>query len=488
MNFPSWLRMAARRMGLNWSSGYESARRSSRRRGNVPISSARDQKRDLNGSSRLQMVRASRFVHRNSGFHRDAVGTMEVYAVGDGITPQSLAVDPEAITLYEEYWNQFSLRPELSNRFDLCAVQHLLCRAIDIDGEIFAVKTFDLFGNPKIQILETHQISAFTDEKQRIWDGIEFDAFGRPKFYHLVLPDDTNPYSAKTKKIPASAVLHLFEPEAVTAVRGIPPNQHGLNALRDHAELLAFETHATKQAGELGIVVTSDRENALLDGDFQMDVEGSSPPTSEQDIAAAFGGRAVRLDEGERVESFQSNRPNQMFSGFLEMLEREAAGGHVPYEILRDASKVGGASVRLLASKADKRFSHRQTTLINRFLLPLWGYVIAKGIDAGELPAVPGWSKVKWRTPRRITVDASREEQQARLNVESGLGTFSGYLAERGEDFDDWLAQRKLEAREILNAAGYSSDTPIPLWMIYKPTGVPIGGDNSQSQDPNLSQ
>lgn len=420
------------------------------------------------------MQRRSRYVARNSGFHREAVQLMSSLSVDGGIWPQSMAEDPEAAREIEQYFRQWANRPELSNRFDFLAVQHLVCRAIDTDGEIFAVKTFDKFDVPKLQLFESHQFSGITDRKRNIWDGIEYDSVGRPRYYHRSIPD-----SKETRRIPAASVLHVFEPESVTAARGIPTMQAGVNGLQDHLELLGFETHAVKQAAELGVVVKSNRAGALEDGDFGMDAEGSAPATSEAEIASALGGRAIRIDETEEVQSFASQRPNSMFDGFLRMLETEAAGGHLPHEILRDPSKVGGASVRMIAAKAERRTRYRQQILINRFLMPTFSYVIGRAIDRGELAPSKGWSKVHWQTPRKITVDAGREGQQARLDVESGLSTLSEYMGERGVDFDEWLAKRKDEAEKIQAAA---DEAGVPLWMIYKPTGVPFGGDNQQPQ------
>jgi capsid protein len=414
------------------------------------------------------MVVASRYVARNSGYRQEAVNTMEEYAVGDGITAQSTAPDAKAAAQYMEYWKAFSARPEITGRFDMPAVQRLLSRSLDIDGEIFIVKTFDLFDRPKIQLLETHQISSESDPEKRIWDGVKFDSVGRPKAYNKIVrtPDGKE----RTISIPAQSVLHVFSAESATAARGIPPGQHGLNYLRDHMELLAYETGAVKQASELGLVLKSNRETGLQDGDFALDSEGAAPATSEEDIAKKLGMRAIRIDVEESIDSFQSNRPNSMFDGFLEMLERESTS-RVPYELVRDASKVGGAAVRMVGSKADRAFSHRQKVITSTALSPLWTYVIGWGIDSGELPISTGWSRVQWQFPRRFTVDAGREEQQARANVEGGLETMGNYLAERGIDFEQHLMRRRDEARKIMDAAGISADTPIPLWMLYRPAG-----------------
>jgi capsid protein len=103
------------------------------------------------------------------------------------------------------------------------------------------------------------------------------------------------------------------------------------------------------------------------------------------------GGKLVALKPGESLDSFQSNRPSPVFTGFLEHLKRDSAAGMLPYEFVLDASNIGGAGVRLIVAKADRRFSYRQMILIQRLLQPTWGYVIGDAIDRGELAPVKRW-------------------------------------------------------------------------------------------------
>lgn len=474
MKLPTWLRNAidslkADSKPSSWNSGYNASKTFSRRRANIPMAQPQDHKRDLTGSDRLEIVKSSRYVYRNSGYHKSAINTMLQWVVGEGIYGQSLATDNDVATQYETLWQDFAKKPEITNRFSLTEVLRMACKALDIDGEIFIIKTRDNFGNPKIQLIESHQISSKTIAEDRLFDGIEFDLQMRPKFYHLLTSNKNG--AQETKRIPANAVLHIFDPESPSAVRGVPTNSQGLNALRDYMELLDMEMAATKQASELGLVVTSNRENALEDGDFALDSEPSTGlSTSEQAVASALGARAVRLDEGEDIKSFQSNRPNQLFTGFLDTLKKEAAGD-LPFEIVHDPSNIGGASVRLVTAKADKVFKQRQSILIEKLLNPLWGFVIGTRITDNIAPAVECWPKVNWQLPRRITVDAGREAQQDRADLETGISSFSDYLAARGTDFDSWLQKRTKECRQILSAAGYADSVPIPMWMIYRPNG-----------------
>ena len=64
-----------------WFSPFESANPSPRR-GRVPGAAPRDSKLDLLPGVRRELVRRSRYLHKNSGFIRELVGNMAIYATG----------------------------------------------------------------------------------------------------------------------------------------------------------------------------------------------------------------------------------------------------------------------------------------------------------------------------------------------------------------------------------------------------------------------
>ncbi|MFZ9936159.1 MAG: hypothetical protein ACO3JG_03775 [Luteolibacter sp.] len=55
----------------------------------------------------------------------------------------------------------------------------------------------------------------------------------------------------------------------------------------------------------------------------------------------------------------------------------------------------------------------------------------------GLLPAAPNWWKICTVPPNRVTVDAGREAQQNRADVEMGLKTLSDHFQELGADFGE---------------------------------------------------
>jgi capsid protein len=343
---------------------------------------------------------------------RELVANMAIYSTGDGIRVQAQSPDPDWNRAAEAHFALWSARCEVTRRFSFEECQALVCRGMDIDGEYFIHKTRDADGEPKIQLIESHRVGDEFGSKDSI-DGVGLDAWGAPVFYR-VLEDN-----GKGRDLQAQAILHIHEPEWAGGVRSHPTIQHSINHVLDEMELLALEKHAVKDNADVSRILKTARGELDDNGDFVVGGDAgageSSDPVTLQRIV---GGKLVALKPDESLESFQSNRPSPTFTGFLEHLRRDSALGMIPFEFAADSSKVGGAGVRLIVAKADRRFSFRQMILERRLIRPVWTYVIGDAISRGILPPAAGWWKISSVPPKRVTVDAGREAQQNRADVE----------------------------------------------------------------------
>jgi capsid protein len=447
-----------------WGSPYESVNWSPRR-GNVPGASPTDARNELTPGVRTELVRKSRYMHKNSGFVRELVANMAIYSTGDGIRVQAQSPDPVWNRTAEAYFAMWSPRCEVTRRFSFEECQALVCRGMDIDGEYFIHKTRDTQGEPRIQLIESHRVGDQFGSQETI-DGVGLDAWGAPVFYRT-LEDNS-----KHRDLPAASVLHIHEPEWAGGVRSHPTIQHSINHVLDEMELLALEKHAVKDNADVARILKTARGEIDDNGDFVVGgaagVSESSDPVSLQRIV---GGKLVALRPDESLDSFQSNRPSPTFTGFLEHLRRDSALGMIPFEFAADSSKVGGAGVRLIVAKADRRFSFRQMILESRLIKPVWAYVIGDAIARGFLPPVPGWWKICTVPPKRVTVDAGREAQQNRADVEMGLKTLSDHFNEQGADFGEEIERRASDAKLILDTAAKHG---VPVDMLWKPNGMPV--------------
>lgn len=464
-------RFAARLFfGIN--STYESANRSPRR-ANVPGSAPQDATLDLTPGVRSELVRRSRYLAHNSGFIREMVSAMALYSVGDGMRPQAESVNPEWNKKAEDYFNRWARHAELTGRFNLTQCQHLACKALDVDGEIFIHKV-EHAGQLRIQLIEAHRIGDMSDTDTLI-DGVRVDKNGSPISYRLLKDDGS--YS----DLAADHVLHVFDPDAPSQLRGCPSLQHSINHLLDEMELLALEKHAVKDNSDITRVLTTNRVNAD-DSDFRI---GAPPQPAGSDsgwLQRILGGKMVALQQGEDIKPFESSRPSPTFTGFLEHLRRDSALGMLPFEFAADSSKLAGSGVRLTVAKADRRFSYRQTLLIDRMLRPLWLWVIGHATATGKLEAVENWTEINFTTPRRVTVDAGREAQQNREDVKAGLKTLTDHFAELGMDIHEEMENRAREMQLIQTTAQKYGISPQALFASFIHPVTLSASNNEPSQ------
>jgi lambda family phage portal protein len=414
-----------------------------------------------------------RWMELNAGIIRQVLSDMALYSVGDGIKATARTGVSMLDKEYEEYFDEWARNPcDITGRFNFYEIQHIVTRLVYRDGECFIIKTRDDSGLPKVQIIEAHRVSSAQsgapppDET----DGIKFGKYGKPEWYNILRSDGSS------RRVPAGAVMHIYEPEVASGARAYSPLQHSINNIVDMLEIISLEKFAVKMNSD--IVRTLTRETAQFDGaqsDFEafgMRPQGLGDGLTDPNEASTFiGGKILALSPGERLESFTSSRPNPTFNGFMEHLIRDSLAGILPYEFVHDPAKAGGASMRLIVAKAARKFAHFQSVLINRLLTPTWGYVIGDAINCTNVKTCEHWNKVLWTTPKSVTVDAGRDAAQNRADIEFGLKTIGDNCLEEGEHFSTMVRRRAIEAKLFKDMA---KEYDVPLWMLIKPTNVAL--------------
>jgi lambda family phage portal protein len=460
-------------------SNFESAKFSNKRSW-IWSSWPTDFKKTMTVFDRLETTRKMRWMELNAGVVREILANMAMYAVGSGIKPKARTGDAMLDKKYEEAFDEWASVPcDITGRFNFYELQHIIARLVYRDGECFPIKTKNGAGEPCIQLLESHRIGSNQSgaPPPNEVDGIHFGPYGKPDWYNVIKSDGSS------RKVPANAVMHVYQPEVASGARAYSPLQHAINNIVDMLEIVSLEKFAVKMNSDVTRTIT--RETAQFDGaqsDFEafgmrpQDVGGNGL-TDPNEASTFIGGKILALAPGEKLESFVSNRPNQTFNGFIEYLVRDSVAGVLPYEFIYDPSAASGASMRLIVAKADRVFQHLQTVLMNRFLTPVWGYVIGSKIASGELPSCEYWNKVVWTTPKRVTVDAGRDAAQNRADIELGIKTIGENCLEEGENFNEMLRQRACEAKAYVDTA---KEFDIPLWMLIKPTNVALADITSE--------
>jgi lambda family phage portal protein len=465
-------------------SNFESAKFSNKRSW-IWSSWPQDFKKTMTVFDRMETTRKMRWLELNAGLIRQVLSDMALYTVGAGIKPQSQSGDEMWDDAAEIYFKQWASRAcDITGRFSFFELQHICCRLMDRDGECFIIKTRGPGGEPRLQVIESHRVgnSSNNEVPPGMVDGILFGPYGQPISYNVIRSDGSS------RLVPANAVMHLYEPELASGARAYSPLQHSINNLVDMLEILSLEKLAVKTASDITRTIT--RENPNFDG-TQSDFEafGMKPQdygdgmTDPSEASTFLGGKVLALAPGEKLDSFESNRPNKTFDGFIEHLERDSLAGMLPYEFSANPTKAGGAVMRFVVAKADRKFSHRQQVMIQRFLTPVWGYVIGCAIKDGFLRSTEYWTNVTWTTPRRVTVDAGRDAQQNRMDIESGLKSLTDNYLEEGLDPKEKMRENAAEKRYLMDL---SKEFDVPLSMLYKPQNVAPSDINAAVADDDV--
>jgi len=425
----------------------------------------RDLRRDLTPYDRLTMMRKCRWAERNSGLFKQILADMCLYTVGDGIKPQSHASTPEMQERYEAYFAEKAKRIDITNRFSFYQAQSILLRGMIRDGDSFAAKVRNGAGEAKIQLMEAHRVGDPLEGKvpEGMHDGIQFGPYGEYIAVNIYRSDGSS------RQILAQSMMMVVDQEYASGARGVPLLQHSINSIQDEMEILALEKQAVKDNGDVTRIIK--KNGGVLDGDMAGEL-GAVVNGSYANLANTMGGKLIALEPGEDMTSFQSNRPNATFTGFLSALERDISMGVLPYEFVSDASKLGGASLRLVTARASRVFSKYQQVMVEQFCVPTWGYILGQAIAAGELPDDPQWNQVSWTTPKSVTVDAGREAANDRADVEMGLLSMSSLYADRGQDFRSEMAKR---AADMVYIKDLAAQYGIPFELLFRPSNTPVG-------------
>ncbi len=338
------------------------ASRTTPSRGNPNSGQPTDAKFELTSYTRSELVRKSRYLEKNSGHIRGILRDLKVYGIGKGIFPNAKTENQDWNKKAEDWFFRWSRHCEISNRFSWKECQSMILRALIVDGEIFVIKVFDAFGCPKIQIIESHRLmSPDREMNPNIVDGIEFDANGRVLNYYFLMGD-----KGETTKVPANAVLHIFDAERPSQARAYPQIQHSVNDVIDRKEILALEKKKVKAISDIVHVIKGG--NMPTDGDYKVDVGSkNSDGTSPETMSRILGGKNIKIESDESLDVHESNIPSPTFSGFVSTLDRDGSLGVLPYEFSIDPTKIGGATTRLIASKTQRYVDDMTQIIDERF-------------------------------------------------------------------------------------------------------------------------
>lgn len=448
-----------------------------------------DSRREITYHSRMQLIKKSRWLYNNMGLIRRMVNGIARYSVGTGIghipmTPNE-AFNQQLDTYFED-WAGSHVLCDVRRKLSFWRMQKHVLRAMFKDGDTFALKApapdeilatgVQVLGRPRLQWIETQTIgnlgsSLYDRDPEGFVEGVRLDPYGAAVEYSQLLDPPINQpiFAPQTRRIvPQEAVLHVYDPERATQIRGLPWIYHGENSALDILDLTALEKHAAKLHAAMAAAIKKKSADAGkgVTGDLVKQRQASGTGGKTRVVAFenfASGAGILQLGLDEEFQLFTSTRPSMTFSGFIDYLVRDIAWGFgVSPEFIWAVAGLQGPNTRVILEDAKWLFEEVQDLIVNLFCQPVYMWVIARGIERGEIvvPAdVLDPYACAWQGPAKITVDQGKEGTLELERLKNGCGTWEEYWAARGK-----TGRKMVRARidELADAMEYAASKKGP--------------------------
>jgi capsid protein len=439
---------------------HEAALRTSER-GYIP-GITKDSRLDLTEMDLWEIRRKGHFFEANTHIVPAMGSVFEQYVVGPGGlagTPASSSQEFNDIARQEwDTWQPFA---------DLCSLRgfkqmvSLAGYSWFTVGESFLVKRYGDSGFPRLQMVEGHRVGSGgrfgSSGSDAFFNGVELDRNGRPVAYHMALGLD----GAEFTRVPASDVIHVFEPTRPGQLRGLPMYSNVMNKLQDMIELERFEMKAAKALSAIAAVWKTRDKQIQGDGaravrmNPQLRTNANASTTTEnreRQVRSVVGGEMIALYNDETIESPVSNRPSVVTLEYFQKLQRDiCAGSGVPPNLVFPQS-MQGTVTRADMDRAANYFRMRSAVLQD-VVRDVYRWVIGHAIRYSPLfrnVSIPAdWWKLSVRPPKQCNVDIGRNSNAILSELKAGIRTFRDTIGEAGDDWREVLEQRAVETRFI---------------------------------------
>jgi lambda family phage portal protein len=430
----------------------------------------------------LRNVRArSRDLARNSDIMKRFLQLLENGVVGaKGIKLQAKArgtdatIDRALTKLVEDAFNEWGHKQTatVTGRLSWRDAQALFIRNLARDGEVlcrhmvaenrfaYSVKFID-----PTYLDETH--NAILPSGNRIIMGVEVNPDDKPVAYWLTTPffdyygNVTDAFRERIR-VPAEEIIHVFVvTEGEEQTRGVPWPHATMQRMKDlsayeRAEVVAARAEASKM---LFLKPPANDETAGVPPD---DEEEEDAPL--RDVGEFEPGLITELRPGWDAFALDPKHPKEAFQFFVKAnLKMIASGLGCSYvDLANDLEAVSFSSIRQGNNLANEVWFALQGFTGEHFCRPVYLAWLKNAFLAGALDGVKAKDLQKltnptWRGRGFPYVNPLQDAQAALLEIRGGLATYSGKLAERGEDFEEFLATRQWE-NEAIAEAGLSFD------------------------------
>lgn len=417
---------------------------------------------------RAVLMSHARRIYLNFGPIKNAINQRSMYAVGRAFVPQFKGTDSEFGAAATDWlMNSFySIGDTRGGMHDFKTNLFTWSSSIDVDGEIFILMTETANGFPLYQGIPSHRIASpygIQNGPMRggiLQDGIIYWPSGAAKEYAFC-----DQSGKLIEWLPASNVIHLFDPEWQYQGRGITALAACINDCRDMIQSTEWERLAMLQMSSISLIEYN--ENGAHEDDNFTELTGSTETRQGVTVESMDGGtvRYFKSNSGGKIDTLVNNRPGNPFLEFHDRLLRSSyASLNWPYAFYSGHQSGGGTAQRTEIAMAQRAIEDRQDLLFYA-AKRIVGYAVAKAQKRGDLPQSPDWWKWDFSTPPKLTIDDGRVMKELETAYKLGFKSASDITAAMGKEYKDVIMQkaeeaalRRLVAAEIMTKYGVEID------------------------------
>lgn len=472
---------------MSFSPSFNSANSSGNRTNTVafPI----DGRREVNYRTRIELLKKSRWLRNNLGVYRRFISGIARYSVGCGISHIPATDDPDFNKAADTYFNDWAdnpLRCDVRGLVSFWKMQKSMCQSFICDGDAVALKIGRGQNDalPQLQWLEATNFgnklnfaSNYGVDEEGFRDGVKQTPFGKPTAYRILQDSAPNTFDLLDSIIvPADAMIHAFDAERATSVRGLPWAYHGMNSAIDILDVVSLEKAAWRLHSTLaGSIKKKSGDGGRIGFGGGLTKTATTTPDGKPKVIAfdnfAAGAAILQLGLDEEFQLFSSNRPQTPFADMANFLIRDfAAGLGVDPEFFWSVAGLAGPNSRLVIENANWLFGEVQDLVVQTICRKVYTWVLARGLVRGELPVCkdPNWWRCHWQGPAKLTIDEGRLGQLELAQLDAGVLTREDFWAKRGGSGRKKMQERVLEIAEEMK---FCTDNKVPyeFYRVLKP-------------------
>lgn len=449
---------------------YEAAQLGGKSRSYIPAL-LQDARMDANAMSRAEMARKIRYFRRNLWLVQRLQEIHVKYTVGpSGLTVTPASSDPEYNRRMWDHYCAWCESPALDSLLPMPQLDRLMAAETHVDGEIFMLKTRAKAPGqasvPKIQLIESHRVEtpdALRGEGgNRIFDGVEVDATGKPVGYWIRDGIDSGSWVFR----PASEVIHVYDPDRVGMYRAVTPYHSVLNTGHDLDDLEMFEMQRAKENAQVANIFETATGELNRDLLTQNKLLGrttvpTGAPDAEKDLLkrinqyrTVLGARTIAIKTGEKLTQQANQNPSAATQWYWRFKISQVCAVHGTPMLLILPESLQGTIGRAVLDDAHISFRSRFHVYAHAARARYRYFADWARTNVRELADPPhDWWKCSVTPPRAVNVDYGRNSAATIAELAAGITNYDDIAGANGTTSDALLTKKARNVGRIKQIA-----------------------------------